>query len=101
MPILNPKGLQEVLRSATLSKRGKGDLSNLLEDASLSKEEVLANISSIMRSADSDGVRLRAAEMGAKLNGMLDQDNGKQVPVVNILIQDSQIAGFNPILFPR
>jgi hypothetical protein len=83
-------------------KSRKRNIHKLLEDANLSPEEVLENLSSLMRSGETDGIRMRAVETAAKINGLLEKDEVKQDLTVNIIIQDSQFGGgINPILIPR
>jgi hypothetical protein len=103
MPLLSPlspASVKEVLKEAkTISK--SANLEELLEANGLGPEEVLQNLGSLTRCAEVEGNRLRAIEMGIKLNGMLRDDEGLKVPIVNIIINDSEYVGVNPILIPR
>ena len=76
-------------------------IESLLKKNFLAPEDVLVEVSHLMRNGDSDSIRLRAAEMGAKLNGLLSENQIKQVPIFNIIINDSQALSINPILIPR
>lgn len=103
MPILNPLAIDTVLQEAGLRRKvpsNKQELSDLLDNSNLSKEEVLETISELMRGADSSSTRLAAAKIGAELNGLLVEDASKTVPVVNIVIHDSEFS-LNPIVIPR
>jgi|SRR6266853_3108147 len=108
MPLLNPSQIHKVLSTSGVSPRAAAgatspsDLLNLLEKSNLTPEEVLEQLRSLMMIADSDSTRLRAAELALKLNGMLNTgDNGVAMPVVNIIIRDSEYTQINPILIPR
>ena len=59
------------------------------------------NLSSLLRSGENDGVRLRAAEMGLKLNKLLGDDSQRPDFSVTINIVDSEFTSLNPILIPR
>lgn len=102
MPLISPQQLHAALRqepAKELSKRS--DLTELLKDNSLTPDEILMNLSSLMRSGENDGVRLRAAEMGLKLNKLLGDDSQRPDFSVTINIIDSEFASLNPILIPR
>ena|ERR1035438_6099271 len=103
MPLLSPSQIHAALRPAqNLAKRGvKTELSELLADNNLSPEEILMNLSSLLRSGENDGVRLRAAEMGLKLNKLLGDDSQRPDFSVTINIVDSEFTSLNPILIPR
>jgi hypothetical protein len=72
----------------------------MLQDSNLTAEEVLENLSSLMRSAEADSTRLRAAETALKLNGLLDVDQARPDFSVTINILDGDYT-VNPILIPR
>lgn len=107
MPLITPSQIHKVIKAEiapsdrAAEKQTLTKLSKLLEDANLTAPEVLENLSSMMRSGESDGVRLRAAETALKLNGLLDSDTEKNQFSVQIIIKDSQFASINPILIPR
>ena len=106
MPLINllptESQIKSTLREASAFRRSPPEpLKELLNDAGLSPAELLDQLGSISRCADSDAIRLRAIELGAKLNGLLSEDQIKQIPVVNIIINDHQFDGINPILIPR
>lgn len=77
------------------------NLEGLLEQSGLGKESVLDTLGSIMRSAEREETRLSAAKTGLQLNGLLNKDEGVNIPVVNIIINDSSFGDVNPILIPR
>jgi hypothetical protein len=102
MPLLSPNQIHQVLKNEALdSPKTKSELESLLRNNNLSKEEVLENLALLMRSGETDGVRLRAAETALKLNGLLTGDDEKSNFSVTIIINDSQFVGVNPILIPR
>jgi hypothetical protein len=104
MPLLSPSQIHAALRPAqTLNKNSakRTELSELLADNNLSPEEILMNLSSLLRSGENDGVRLRAAEMGLKLNKLLGDDSQRPDFSVTINIVDSEFTSLNPILIPR
>ena len=102
---LTPGGIREVLKESSLvpsaGRQAKGDLSLLLEEAKLSPQEILSQVGELMHYGETGAIKARAAEIGLKLNGMLSSDDGIKIPIVNIIIQDSQYTGINPILIPR
>lgn len=73
---------------------------DLLDRNGLGESEVLDAIGSVMRGGESDQVRLRAAEFGAKLHGWT-QNDAIAVPQVTIVIKDAQVGSINSILLPR
>lgn len=109
MPLLNPNqlksGISHILKESKLTSRmdstSGNPLSNRLEEAGLDADSVLSQVGSIMRCAEREETRLGAAKIGLQLNGMLSKDEGVNIPVVNIIIQDSQVGEINPILIPR
>src|SRR5580698_6005258 len=101
MPLISPRQLHAALGSPTPQKlQNKKDLVELLENNNLTPDEILLNLSSLMRSGENDGVRLRAAEMGLKLNKLLGDDSQRPDFSVTINIVDSDYS-LNPILIPR
>ena len=119
MPLLTPKepgeksekkvisaaGVRNVLKTSGVIRSSSPDdfdITELLDEAGLTPREILTEVGSLMRCGDSSPVRLRAAETGLKLNGMLQNDEGPRVPFqVNIVINDGHHKGVNPILVPR
>ena len=102
MPLLSPSQIHQILQKETRRPRNEtqSDLSQLLEDANLTAPEVLDNLSSLMRTGETDQVRVRAAETALKLNGLLTPDVAGNNFSVTIVIQDSEFSEFNPILCP-
>ena len=101
---LTVSGIKEVLKESSLIPRAdssKGDLSVLLEEAKLSPAEILSQVGELMHYGETGAIKARAAEIGLKLNGMLSSDDGIRIPIVNIIIRDSQYTEINPILIPR
>ena len=106
--LLTPSQIHQVIKRELPAESRTGaekttltKLSKLLEDSNLTAPEVLENLSSLLRSGETDGVRLRAAETALKLNGLLDVDTEKNQFSVQIIIKDSQFSSINPILIPR
>lgn len=101
MPLLDPHQIHEVLQRATErpTRPDRENLRDLLQRTNLSPEEVLDQLSSIMRTGETEGNRLRAAETALKLNGLLTPEDNRDFTVV-INIQDSEFS-LNPILIPR
>ena len=100
MPLLSPSQVHGALREVRKADKNETDLSKLLADNNLTAGEVLDNLSSMMRSGDSDSVRLKAAETALKLNGYLGRDDERPDFNVTIIIQDGEFS-VNPILIPR
>jgi hypothetical protein len=108
MPLMNPNqlktGIREVLKSSGLGSKtdsiSKTELNNLLDEAGLNPVNVLDTLGSIMRTAEKEETRLQACKEGLKLNGFLEKDEVRSIPVVNIIIRDSNCE-VNPILIPR
>jgi len=100
MSLLSPAQIHKVLREQTAQKNDPGSLADLLEKNNLSADEVLMNLGSEMRSAEQASVRVKAAEIALKLNGLLSGDEKPDFHVT-IVISDSEYSGQNPILFPR
>lgn len=102
MPLLSPSQIHQVLRESKVPapEVGNRDLKGLLEDNNLSPNEVLDSLASIMRGGENESVRLRAAETALKLNGMLNKNEGMQIPHVTIIINNGD-GDINPILIPR
>ena len=106
MPLLSPSQIHSVLKKEippppSLRADPKAHLRQLLDNANLSPEEILDNLSSQMRSAESDATRLGAAKVALQLNGLLDNETqGGNFNVV-INIRDTEFNEVNPILFPR
>ncbi len=88
---------KNLMEASGLTKRS---LKELLKDNSIDTDEALGIVSAIAHCGDSDAIKLRAAEMALKMSGDLEQEVTKTVPVVNIIINDSNIS-VNPILIPR
>ncbi len=94
---LQPSQINKVLKSV----RKDGELEELLEANGMGREELIQQLGSVTRCAEMESNRLRAIELGVKLHGMLKDDEVKNIPVVNIIINDSEHIGINPILIPR
>lgn len=99
MPLLNPNQIKSVLAEVGVKK---DDIKGLLDANGLGPAELIEELGSAIRSADSSAMRLKGIETGLKLNGLLrNDDSGVQAPVVNIIINDAQFGEVNPILVPR
>ena len=112
MPLLSPSqlnpGLSKALEVAGMRQPSKkrdlkdsADFDQLLEEKGLDAAAVLEQVGNLMKYAEAEPTRLAAAKLGLQLNRILEDDDLKKVPVVNILIQDSEYTQINPILLPR
>jgi hypothetical protein len=105
MALLSPSQIHSALREVQKTKPANPDdpvnLKELLVKNNLTPDEVLDNLSSQMRTAETPATRLRAAEVALRLNGLLDSDTTKPDFHVTINIIDSEFSGTNPILIPR
>lgn len=110
MPILNPTQILEpilpqyatALRVAGLLNNDRSKFDQQLESCGLGPVELFDTVSDVMRNSESNRDRLKAAEVGLRLNGLLAKDDsGITAPSVTIIIKDSQYTEVNPILIPR
>jgi hypothetical protein len=100
MPLLNPippAAISQLLKNAK-AETAKQTLREIL-DEKLSVSDIVDNIAEVLRDSTNDPTRLRAAELGSKLHGLLNSDETREIPVINIYINGN--ADINPILFPR
>lgn len=75
-----------------------------LAENGLSVDECIQQLGDMARNGDpKDTIRLRAVEMGFKLNGVLREAEKPVVPTFTIIINDpgNVNVGINPILIPR
>jgi hypothetical protein len=96
----NQEDAAKLLETAGLGRANRKNLKAILADNNLDTEAAIGVISGIAHGGDSDTIRLRAAEMALKLSGDLVQEQS-HIPVVNLIINDSQKVEINPILLPR
>lgn len=103
MALLSPNQIHAALKKpdGQTKNLGRKDLVELLENNNLTPDEILMNLSSLMRSGENDATRLRAAEMGLKLNKLLGDDSQRPDFSVTINIVDGEFTSLNPILIPR
>jgi hypothetical protein len=105
MALLSPSQIHSALKEVQRTKPANPDdpvnLKELLIKNNLTPDEVLDNLSSQMRTAETPATRLRAAEVALRLNGLLDSDATKPDFHVTINIIDNEFSGTNPILIPR
>ena len=109
MPLISPLAIQEALRPLTLvsqnqSPSGTGNLDkqnlrDLLAANGLTPDEIFDTIRSVMAGGEGPQ-RLQAAKLAAEISGLLESENVKPIPVINIIIKDSPQT-FNPIFYPR
>lgn len=107
MPLLDPKQIHQVLKAegppagvGLSPAKNSSALQNLLEKNNLTADECLDNLSSLMRSAESDTTRLAAAKVGLELNQLINSKNPDAGVSITINIVDSDFST-NPILIPR
>ena len=101
MPLLTPLSqnqIHEVLRELQPKDRS---LKEILNDNGAGIEQIAETVGEVMRGADTSGARLQAAKLASELNGLLESDVVKPVPIVNIVIQGSRVYDVNPIFLPR
>lgn len=99
MPLLQVQQVKKALAESGV--RGSEDVKKLLEIEGLGPSEVIAELGSAMRSAENSHIKLKAIDTALKLNGLMHNNDGVSIPVVNIVINDSEFSGQNPILIPR
>lgn len=99
MPLLSPKQIQNVLKETGI--KDQKDVKKILEVEGLGVDELISELGSVVRGADSTAMKLKGIETGLKLHGLMKNDEVSQVPVVNIIINDSEFCEVNPILKPR
>lgn len=97
---LKPDQINKVLKTVR-SSSDKENFKDLLDANGVGAEDCIQQLGSIIRGSEFENNRLRAIELGVKLNGLLKDDEVKNIPVVNIIINDSEHIGINPILIPR
>jgi len=100
MALLNPNQIKSVLRESGLSTKQE-DVKKLLDVEGLGVSELITELGSVVRGADSSAMKLKGIETGLKLHGVLQRDDVVQVPQVTIIINDSEHSEINPILIPR
>lgn len=104
MPLLDPTQIHQVLKESGIKKEIKAsnsELKTLLEQNNLSPSDLLDQLSSIARCGETEATKLKAVEMGLKLNGMLQTGGEQSIPSVTIIINDAEHSVINPILVPR
>lgn len=101
----NLQGIDEILTQSGVKTPTTTDFESKLKRARLNTESLLEGVGDIASNGDTDNARLQAIKMGLQLNPetrkAINDDNGKQVPVFNIIIKDGERASVNAILMPR
>jgi hypothetical protein len=91
--------VQTLLKEAGL-KGKKKSVNDLLDEYDINTESAIELLSEIAKRGETDAIRLRAIDTALKLSGDLTET--PQVPIVNIIINDSEATfEVNPILIPR
>jgi len=106
-PLINDPAA-EVLRSAGIIRSkddssDKNELKRILDNNSLSLEEVIQELSLVARESREENTKLRALDTALKLHGAMDDEQVK-IPQITIIIQplnDSQRDPIPSILIPR
>lgn len=93
--------VKQLLEEKGISPKDKDNLTDLLKKNNLDTNALCRRLSEVIEGAESDHISLRGIEMGFKLNGVMREDATKNIPAVNIIINDSQSVSVNPILIPR
>lgn len=106
MPLIKPE-IQNVLRAAGLEREpSSGTLSDKLDLAGLSEDQICEELSQIATSSGNEAIRLRALELALKTKGAL-KETPPQIPSFTIVIQSASSQSpqsdpqVNPIFFPR
>jgi hypothetical protein len=97
--IVNPKLISVaagLLKPENETKKQR--LERALENNNLDVESVVGNLRNIAYGAEKDETRLKANEMAAKLNGLLQDEKVSSIPVINIVIQGD--GDVNAVLMP-
>lgn len=101
----NLQGIDEILTQSGVKTPTTTDFESKLKRARLNTESLLEGVGDIASNGDTDNARLQAIKMGLQLNPetrkAINDDNGKQAPVFNIIIKDGGRASVNAILMPR
>jgi len=114
MPLIKPE-IQKILRASGLdvsepSEAPVGSISEKLDNAGLSKDELAEELSIIIKSSCNESLRLRAIESALKAHGVLKENQPITVPSFTVIIKNSAAASdetttdttnLNDILFPR
>lgn len=106
MPLIKPE-VQKNLRALGLADgpdEQEGTISDKLNRAGLSTEDIASELSHIARNSANETLRLRALETAMKAHGVLKDSASVQVPSFNVIIQQVDGSGAleaNKILFPR
>lgn len=103
MPLISPLDIQVALGPVLAgipARTGKSaTLKQKLEAAGLSEVDIFDTIRQVMSGGETASARLQAAKAAAELHGLLESENVKPIPIVNIIINDGNTN--NPILIPR
>lgn len=101
MPLLQVNQIKNVLKESGVT--ANEDIKAILARESLGPEELIGELGTVVRCADSSAMKLKGIETALKLNGLLRNDSdGATAPIVNIIIHDSEFSqGVNPILLTR
>ncbi len=101
MPLLQVNQIKNVLKESGISS--KDDIKSILAREALGPDDLISELGSVVRGADSSAMKLKGIETALKLNGLLRNDSdGAVAPIVNIIIHDSEFSqGINPILLTR
>ena len=72
-----------------------------LDASSLSVDDLLGELGSIIRCAENDSVKLSGIKTALEMHGALNKEATREIPTINIIINDPQNLSVNPILIPR
>ena len=109
MPLINTQtnvqAIDEILEVSGVKNSKTASLEAKLKTNRLDTDSILSGIGDIASNSESDIVRLRALEMASRINPetriAMNDDKTRQIPIVNIIINDSAAISINPILIPR
>ncbi len=93
--------IHSVLRESGLKPKAQKNLKDSLDASNLSIEDALCELGTIVRCAESDSTKLAAVKTVLEMHGALNKEAAREIPVINIVINDATHVAVNPILFPR
>lgn len=99
MKPIQQEQIHEVLATAK-RETTKRNIRDIL-DCSLSVDDLVAVVAEVSNDSGNQNTRLRAAELGFRLHGLLRNDEAQQIPNVTIIIKGREDSEVNPILVPR
>lgn len=101
----NVQAIDEILEVSGVKQAKETTLNAKLKANRLDVDSILSVLGDITHNTESDITRLQAVTKAMQLNSetreAMNDERTKQVPTVNIIINDSRAVNLNPILLPR